>query len=158
MATLKVLPAKVRAGYSSHHGRQGDEAANQTFKVGNLISPDANGKYQATAAGAAAASAKNRIAMSFGQNVAAPSRRVEYQNPKEFEVLEISAGGAAASASNIKVNAQYGYAIDGTTGLGYLNLADTTNVVFQIEDTKLVQGAFGDFFVRVVASIVPTAR
>lgn len=158
MATLKTQPIHVRAGYSGDHGRQGDEAASQTFKVGNLISPDANGKYAATAAGAPAATAKNRVAMSFGQNNAAPARRVEYQDPNLFSTIEVTAGGAASSASNIKAGLEYGYAIDATTGLGYLDLTNTTNKVFRIEDSKPVKGAIGDTNVTVVASFVAAAR
>lgn len=157
MATLKIQPIHVRSGYSNHHGQQGDEAASQTFKVGNLISPDANGKFAATAAGAPAAAAKNRIAMSFGQNVAAPPRRVELQDPNLFGTIEVTALGVS-SAANIKAGAEYGYAIDATTGLGYLNLADTTNKVFRIEDSKPVKGAIGDTNVTVVASFVAAAR
>ena len=62
MATLKILPMKVDTGYSHQHGYQGDESPSQTFPVGALISPNNDGKYQATPAGAGAVSAKNRIA------------------------------------------------------------------------------------------------
>jgi hypothetical protein len=159
MATLKILPIKVRSGYSTHHGQQGDEAPNQTFMVGTLISPDANGKFQATPAGASAATARNRVAMSFGQNVAVPTRRVEYQDPHRFGTLEVTAGGTAATAALIKVGATYGLGFDAATGLHFLNLSDTTNVVFRIEDTQLVRGVLGaDTNVRVVATIVSTAR
>lgn len=158
MATLQIFPIKARSGYSNHHGQQGDEAPSQTFKVGNLISPDANGKFQATPTGASAATARNRIAMSAGQNLATPTRRVEYQDFHRLGSIEITAGGAASSTSNIKVGSTYGYAVDGTTGLGYLNLADTTNLVFRIEDTRLVRGVLGDTNVRVVASILSAAR
>lgn len=159
MATLKILPMKVRSGYSTHHGQQGDEAPSQTFQPGMLISPDANGKYQTTPAGASAATAKNRVAMSFGQNVATPTRRVEYQEQHRFGTLEVTAGGAAATTSNIKVGSTYGLGLDATTGLHYLNLADTTNVVFRIEDNQPVRGVLGsDTNVRVVATILSSAR
>lgn len=158
MPTLKILPMKVRAGYSHHHGRQGDEAPNQTFKVGTLISPDANGKFVATPAGAGAATAKNRLAMSNGQNSASPARRVEYQDPRLFDTVEVTAGGTASTTALIKAGLEYGYAVDATTGLGYLNLSDTTNKVFRIEDTKPVKGAIGDTNITVVASILPSAR
>ena len=158
MPTLKILPIDVKAGYSHQHGYQGDEAPSQTFKVGNLISPDANGKYAATAAGAAAASAKNRIAMAPGQNSANPARKTEFTHPHEHGVIEITAGGAAATAALLKVGATYGYAVDGATGLGYLNLADTTNAVFRIEQNAPTYGKVGDTNVRVYATILPTAR
>lgn len=157
MATLKVQPIHVRAGYSADHGRQGDEAATQTFKVGNLIYPVA-GKYTATPAGATAATAKNRVAMSNGQNNATPSRRVEFQDPNLFSTIEVTAGGAASSTSNIQAGLEYGYAIDATTGQGYLNLADTTNKVFRIEDNRPVKGTIGDTNVTVVASFIAAAR
>lgn len=157
MATYKVLPLKVDAGYSHQHGYQGEEAPSQTFLVGNLISPNGSGQYQATAAGATAAAAKNRIAMAPGQNLAAPSRRTEFTRPPEHGVIEITAGGTAATSALIKVGQTYGYAIDGTTGYGYLNLSDTTNAVFRIEDTKLRYGALNDTNVRVLVSILPTA-
>lgn len=155
--TLKIQPMKVYTGYSNDTGRQGDEAASQSWKVGNLIYPVA-GKYTATPAGATAATAKNRLAMSNGQNVAAPTRRCEYMDPNLFSTVEVTAGGAASSAANIRAGLQYGYAIDATTGQGYLDLTNTTNLVFQIEDTRPVKGVIGDTNVTVVATILPAAR
>lgn len=158
MATLKIQPMKVRAGYSVDHGRQGDEAANQTFKVGNLVYPVA-GKYTATPAGAGAAGVRNRLALSPGQNLATPVRRVEFQDPNLFSTVEVTAGGAAATTTNIRAGLQYGYAIDATTGQGYLDLTNTTNLVFEIQDSKPVRGTLGaDTNVTVVATIIPSAR
>lgn len=125
MPTLKAQPIRPQRHYVESHGHLGDEAASQTFRDGNLISPDASGKYQATAAGATAAAAKNRIAAGPGQNLASPLRKVPYVDPNLSPTVEITAIGVA-SAANIKVGATYGYSIDGTTGFGCLNLADTT--------------------------------
>lgn len=158
MATLKIQPIRLQRNYDDSHGHHGAEAASQTFKDGNLISPDASGNYQATAAGATAAAAKNKVAAAAGQNLAAPLRRVPYVDPNIANVFEISAGGAASTTSNIKVGATYGYAIDGTTGYGYLNLTDTTNAVFRVEDATPTIGVIGDTNVRVLVSILPTAR
>lgn len=154
MATLKILPIDVKAGYSHQHGYQGEEAPSQTFKVGNLISADANGKYAATAAGAPAATAKNRVAMAPGQNSTAPARKTEFTHPHEHGWVEVTAGGAASTAALIKIGATYGYAVDATTGLGYLNLADTTNAVFRIEQNTPTAGQIGDTNVRVLATIL----
>lgn len=157
MATLKIQPIRPQRNYTDSHGHLGDEAANQTFKDGNLLTIDANGKFVATAAGAPAAAAKNKIAAGPGQNLAAPLRKVPYVDPNLTPLIEISAAGVA-SAANIKVGATYGYAIDGTTGFGHLNLADTTNAVFRIEDQTPVAGVIGDTNVRVYVSILPAAR
>lgn len=159
MATLKFLPIKTVASYSEHHGRQGNEGASQTFKDGNLIYPGGtNGAYIATPAGATAATAKNRIATTFGQNLATPTRRVEFVEPHIAPAVEITAGGAVSSLANTAVGLVYGYAIDATTGLGYMNLGDTANPVFRIEDSLLRGGAIGDTNVRMVVSVLPTAR
>lgn len=158
MATLKVQPIRLQKNYTENHGHHGAEAASQTFKDGNLIYPDASGNFIATPAGATAASAKNRVAAAAGQNLAAPLRRVPYVDPNIANFFEVTAGGAVSSTSNIKVGATYGYAIDGTTGFGYLLLTDTTNAVFRIEDATPVTGVIGDTNVRVYASILATAR
>lgn len=55
-------------------------------------------------------------------------------------VFEVTATGAALTAALAKLGATYGYAIDPTTGYGYLNLADTTNAVFQLEDGLIYGG------------------
>lgn len=157
MPTLKILPLKVDAGYSHQHGYQGDEAPAQTFPVGNLISQNANGQYQATPAGAAAVTAKNRIATAPGQNTANPPRRTEFTRPPEHGVIEITAGGTPATAALIKVGATYGYAIDAGTGYGYLNLNDTANALFRIEDNRLRRGDIGDTNVRVLVSFLPAS-
>jgi hypothetical protein len=154
MATFTALPIKVDGGYSQHHGRQGDEAASQTFKDGNLISADTNGRYQATPAGAGATTVKNRIAAAPGQNLAVPTRRTEYTDPNQHGAVEVSAMGVASTAALIKAGATYGYSIDATTGLGVLNLADTTNAVFTIVDNRLRRGNLGDTGVRVLARFV----
>lgn len=159
MATLKVQPIRLQKNYTDHHGHHGAEAPNQNWRDGNLIYPGGtNGAFIATPAGAVAATAKNRVAQGAGQNLAAPLRRVPYVDPNIANFFEITAGGAVATAALLTVGATYGYAIDATTGHGYLNLADTTNAVFRIEDSTPVIGALGDTNVKVYASIVPAAR
>lgn len=157
MATLKVLPMHIHAGYTDDTGLLGTEAASQTFKVGNLVYPVA-GAYTATPAGATAATAKNRLAMSDGQNKAAPTYRVQLVDPNRVANFEVTAGGAASSSSNIRAGLQYGYAIDATTGLGYLDLTNTTNLVFEIQDSKPIKGNIGDTNVTVAVTILPAAR
>lgn len=159
MATLGFQPIRLQRAYTEHHGHLGVEAANQTWRSGNLIQPNGAGTaFQATPAGSGAVGAKNKVAEGRGQNLTNPTRKVPYVDPNIANFFEITAGGAAGTASNIKVGAQYGYAIDSTTGFGYLNLADTTNLVFQIEDAQPVVGALGDTNIRVYASIIANAR
>lgn len=157
MATLKVLPMHIHKGYTDDTGLLGTEAANQTFKVGNLVYPVA-GAYTATPAGATAATAANRLAMSDGQNKATPTYRVQLVDPGRVGNLEVTAGGAASSSANIRAGLTYGYAIDATTGLGYLDLTNTTNAVFRIEDSVPTKGKIGDTNVAVIVTIVPAAR
>ena len=158
MATLGIQPIRLQRGYTEHHGHLGIEAPNQTFKDGVLIRPNTAGTaFQATAAGADAVGAKNKVSCGRGQNLAAPLRKVPYVDPPIANFFEITAGGAVATAALIKVGAQYGYNLDGA-GNPYLDLANTTNLVFQIEDAVPVAGILGDTNVRVYASILPGAR
>lgn len=153
--TLKILPPKVDAGYSHQHGYQGDEAPTQTFVVGNFITPDSNGKYALASAGAAAVTSKLRVAMAPGQNLAVPRRRTEFAHPRECGVIEITAGGAASTADLLEATKTYGLAFDATTQAHYLNLADTTNAVFTIADSKPRYGEIGDTNVRVLVTVNP---
>lgn len=153
--TLTILPLKVDAGYTGQHGYQGLEAANQKFEPGNLISPDADGKYTATAAGAAAAAAKNRIALCPGQNEANPHRKTEFAHPRECGWIEATLGGVATTADLLEPGKEYGYAIDATTGRGYVNLADTANKVFRITSPVLTLGEVGDTNPRGHVELIP---
>jgi len=84
---------------------------------------------------------------------------VEYVDPNVAFQFEVTAGGAAATTTNIQAGKTYGLAKDATTGIHYLNLADTTNAVFRIEDGVPVRGVLGaDTNVVVIASLVPAAR
>jgi hypothetical protein len=145
------------SNYSKHQGFIGQEAPSQTFKRGNLISNDANGLLAATPAGAGALVA-NVIANRDGQNLATPTSQVPYVQTVRDTVIEITAGGAAASTSNMKRGGKFGYAIDGTTGIGYLDLTNTTNQVFQLEKTGPVTGAVGDTNVRVYVKLLTAAE
>lgn len=158
MATLTILPARIFKGLRAAGGFLGDEAASQTFKAGNLIAANGSGKFIATAAGATAAAAKNALALTAGQNLATPTSKVNVQTLTDEHVLDITAGGAASSAANIIVGGEYGYAIDGTTGLGYLNLADTTNKVFRIVSNVPTRGVIGDTNVGVQAMLLTGVR
>lgn len=159
MATLGFQPIRLQKGYTEHHGRAGVEAANQTFKDGVLIRPNAGGTaYQATTAAADGVGAKNRVSAAAGQNLAVPRRKVPFVDPNAANYFEITAGGAVSSASNIKVGTQYGYNVDATTGYGYLDLTNTTNLIFQIEDAIPVAGVLGDTNIRVYVSIIANAR
>lgn len=155
MPTLKILPPKVDAGYSHQHGYQGDEAPSQTFVVGNFITPDVNGKYVQASAGAAAVTSKLRVALAPGQNTATPRRRTEFAHPRECGVIEITAGGAASTADLLEAGKVYGLGLDGATGAHFLNLADTTNGVFTIADSKVRYGEIGDTNVRVLVTVNP---
>ena len=159
MATLKILPIKVNASYSDHHGRQGDEAASQSWVDGNLISPNATGQFQESPMGASAVGLKHRIAATIGQQLAVPVRRTEYVDPNIALTFEITAGGAAATTTNIRTGLTYGGLKDGATGIHYLNLADTTNAIFKIEDNVAKAGVIGtDTNVRVIVSLLPASR
>ena len=62
MATLPIKSILQQTEYSQHHGQMGKAATGATFKLGNLISQDANGEFVETAVGAPAAAAKNKLA------------------------------------------------------------------------------------------------
>ena len=155
--TLGIISPTVRTGYSTQHGYQGDEAANSTHQVGHLLTAT-NGKLGEVGVGAAAVNKPLRLALSAGQNLAAPVQRVEFAHPEEFGVLQITAGGAASTAALLQAGKTYGLAKDATTGAHYLNLADTTNPVFRIEDSKPALGDVGDTNVRVYVSLLPANR
>lgn len=155
--TLGIQSPTVRTGYSGQHGYQGNEAPNQTFQTGSFITPTSTGFVEITV-GAGAVNKPLKLSLAPGQNAAAPSRRAEYADPREFGVIEITAGGAASTAALLEVGKKYGVAKDPTSGAHYLNLADTTNAVFQIEDARPVLGVVGDTNVRVVASILPANK
>lgn len=155
--TFAIRRMYTVSNYSKHQGMVGQEAPSQTFKRGNLISNDSNGLLQATPAGAGALVA-NVIANRDGQNLTTGLTLTPYVQTVRDTVLEITAGGAAASASNLKRGTKYGYAIDGTTGIGYLDLTNTTNQVFQLERTGPVTGAVGDTNVRVYAKLLTAAE
>ena len=153
MATFSFRRAYTVTEYSDQHGLIGLEAPNQTFKRGNLISNDTNGLLQATPAGAGAL-VPSVLANADGQNLAAPVKLTPYVQTQATAVFEITAGGAVASAANLKRGTKYGYNIDATTGVGYLDLANITNQVFQLERTGPVNGAIGDTNVRVYAKLL----
>lgn len=159
MATLRITPPKVTASYSDHHGRQGDEAPSQTWVDGNLISPNANGQFIESPVGAAAVGLKHRISTVIGQQLAVPVRRTEYVDPNIALTFEVTAGGAAATNVNIRTGLTYGLLKDATTGAHYLNLTDTVNAIFKIEDNVLKAGVLGaDTNVRVLVSLLAASR
>lgn len=156
MATLPIKAILQVTHYSHHHGLLGQEAPNQTFKLGNLINLNAGGQFVETGAGAAATTAKNRLAAAEALNSANPNRKLPYVVPTETMVLEITAGGAASTATLLQPGTEYGVAKDPTTGYHYLNLADTTNKVFRLvwHNGQIIAnggGAVGDFNNRVYA-------
>jgi hypothetical protein len=144
--------------YSDHHGLLGQEAPNQTFKRGALLSNDANGLLQATPVGAGAL-VPNVFADSDGQNSATPAKKARYVQSDADTVIEITAGGAAATAALLKRGAKYGYNVDGS-GNPYMDLTNTTNLVFQIEVNGIVpgSGAIGDTNVRVWVKLIPAVQ
>lgn len=161
MATIPFREILQVTNYSHHHGLLGSEAATQTFRYGNLIS--LNGAtpaaYAATAAGAPAAAAKNKLAALAGRNSAIVLNNLPYVNPIVSMVFEISTGGAATTAALLNAGTAYGYAIDATTGLGYVNLTDTTNLVWRLTQengtvTAPQGGVVGDTGTRVYATLI----
>ena len=163
MATLPIKSILQVTNYSGHHGNLTTEAPNQNFKNGNLLVPDATtGKSIVATAGAGAAAGKLMLAAKDSENTATPrNNALPVVRPIPNMIFEISATGAASTAALLKAGAQYGYAIDATTGFGNLNFADTTNVVFELVqhdgDTLAPNGGVsGDTNVRVYARIIPT--
>ena len=158
MAILKVIPPKVTCSYSDHHGRQGDEAASQTWLDGNLISPNTLGQFIESPIGAAAVNLKHRISTVIGQQLAVPVRRTEFANPNINIVFEITAGGAPATTVNIRTGLTYGLSKD-ANGAHFMNLTDTVNAIFRIEDNLPRAGVLGaDTNPRVLVSLLPASR
>lgn len=162
MATLPIKSILQVTNYSGHHGTLTTEAPAQTFKLGNIVVADANG-LTATATAATAAAGKIMFAAkdSTPAGTAVAKNAMPVVRPITNMIFEVTAGGAASSASNIAAGKQYGYAVDGTTGLGYLNLADTTNLVFELvqhdgDTLAPMGGAVGDTNVRVYARVIPS--
>lgn len=150
--------------YSGHHGNLTTEAPNQQFKEGNLIYADPATGATATPAGAGVTGKKNFLACRDSQNKAAPDMKLSRVTPTSTMVFEVTAGGAAATPTLIQPGKEYGYAIDPETGLGYLNLADTTNKAFRLiahcggvvaPDGGKVDATAGDTNVRVYATLNP---
>lgn len=144
--------------YSHHHGNLCKEAANQQFKMGNLLSLNASGEAVPTAAGAAAASAKNFLAARNSENSATP-RPLPRVTPQPNMVFEVTATGAAATAALLQPGKRYGYKVDPTTGLGVLDLTDTANAVWELTahngDTLVKgRGALQDTNVGVYARLL----
>ena len=158
MAILKVIPPKVTAEYSSHHGRQGEEAPSQAWLDGNLISPNALGQFIESPIGAAAVGLKHRLSTVIGQQLAVPVRRTEFVNPNTALIFEITAGGAAATNVNIRTGLTYGLGKD-ANGAHFMNLTDTVNAIFRVEDNLVRAGVLGaDTNVRVLVSLLPASR
>ena len=144
--------------YSHHHGNLCKEAANQQFKMGNLLSLNATGEAVPTAGGAAAASARNFLAARDGENNANP-RPLPRVTPQPNMVFEITATGAASTAALLQAGKRYGYKVDAATGLGVLDLTDTTNAVWELtahNGTTLAKGrgVMGDTNVGVYARLL----
>ncbi|KQR22869.1 hypothetical protein [Deinococcus sp. Leaf326] len=156
MATLPIKSILQHTEYSQHHGLLGKQAAGASFKLGNLISPDANGDYVETAVGAGAATARNKLAaQDSGMRV---DLKIPYVDPNGTMIFEVTATGAAATAALIKPGVTYGLGKDATTGFHTVLLTDTTNAVFRtvaVNGTTLARGAVGDtnvgLFVQLLA-------
>lgn len=130
MATIPVQRIMQVTEYSDHHGTLATEAANQTFKRGNFIAPDASGKMAAVAAGAI--TAKVKLAAQDAENAATPRRNnLSKVNPTATMIFEVTALGTGTAAL-LAAGKKYGYSIDATSGFGVLNLADTTNAAFEL--------------------------
>lgn len=129
MATLPIKSILQMSEYSIHHGLKGVHAAGQTFKFGNLISPDANGEYVETAVGAPAAAARNKLAAHDAG--LRPDRKQDYVNPTESMIFEVTAIGTG-TADLLEAGKTYGLGKDATTGFHGLLLSDTTNAVWRI--------------------------
>jgi hypothetical protein len=150
-------------GIHIHTHAQGEgmiEAASQTGKAGNLVAVTGNTNTFAFVAGGAPAAAAGKIAVSAadGSNTTTPVKfRPVWWSTGET-VIEVTALGVG-SAALLATGKEYGYSIDGATGLGVLNLADTTNLVFRI--IRLVPEigqAVTDTNVRVYVNLVPAVR
>lgn len=155
MATLPIKSILQQTEYSNHHGLLGKQATGASFKLGNLISPDANGDFVETAVGAGAASAKNKLAAH--DSGLRNDLKVSYVDPTPNMVFEVTATGAAATAALLKPGQQYGLGKDATTGLHTLLLTDTTNAVWRLvahNGSTLARGAIGDTNVGVYAVLI----
>ena len=131
MATLPVKAILQMTNYSKHHGLLGTEAPTQTFKFGNLISPNGTGLYQETAVGAGAATARNKLAAADGQNSATPPSSLPYVDPTDDTVFAITLLGAP-TAAQVYPGLKYGLGKDATTGFHGALLSDTTNQVWEL--------------------------
>lgn len=154
MATLGIKSILQQTEYSGHHGLLGTHAAGQTFKLGNLISVDANGEFIETAVGAGAATARNKLAAHDAgiRN----TRRIDYVNPTEGMIFEVSAIGVG-TADLLEAGKTYGLGKDATTGLHGLLLSDTTNAVWRlvaVNGTTVARGVATDTNPGVYAQLV----
>lgn len=153
----RIDPMYCVTRYTGHHGVLDKEAPNQNFKFGNLVYQNAEGKMVATQA-ADAATRKNLLAARDAENKAVPVMDLDVVTPVPDQVFEVTAGGAAATEAALVAGKQYGYAIDPDTGLGYLDLTNTSSAVFQlVNHTGKVlagHGNIGDTNVRVYARLL----
>lgn len=161
MATIPLKEILQVTQYSHHHGELGIEATAQTFRYGNLVSLNGEtpAKYAATAAGAPAAATKNKLAALAGRNLTLAASDFPYVTPFASMVFQISTGPIATTAGLLNAGTAYGYAIDATTGIGYLNLSDTTNLVWRLiqHNGSVIAsqgGVAGDTGVRVYAQLI----
>ena len=140
-------------------GLKGDgmaEKASQTQKQGNLIKVDtANTNYYMAAA--AADSTGLFVAGQNGDNLSAATgdlKPVYFVN--NDDEVEITISGTP-TAAQLKSGTQYGLGLDATTGYNFIDLANTTNLVFSI--VRLVPGyVVGDTRPRVLAKVLSAAR
>jgi hypothetical protein len=154
MATLPIKSILQQTEYSQHHGLLGRAAAGATFKLGNLISVDANGEFVETAVGAGAASAKNKLA---AHDSGRAERKQDYVDSTGTMVFEVTATGAVSTADLLEAGKTYGLGRDATTGFHTLLLTDTANAVWRlvaVNGSTLVRGAIGDTNVGVYAQLV----
>ena len=159
MATLPVKAILQMTNYSGHHGLLGAEAPTQTFKYGNLISPNASGLYQETAVGAGAATARNKLAAADGQNSATPSSSLPYVDPTDDSTFAITLISTTAPvAANLIPGTRYGLGKDAATGIHGALFTDTVNQVWELVayDGKTVRrGVVGtDLNIEVYAKLL----
>lgn len=154
MATLPIKSILQQSHYSHHHGLLGTHAPAASFKLGNLISVDANGEFVETAVGAGAATARNKVAAH--DSGVMNTRRQAYVNPNEVMVFEVTAQGVG-TADLLEAGKTYGLGRDATTGFHTLLLSDTTNAVWRIiahNGTTVSRGVATDTNAGVFAVLV----
>lgn len=141
--------------YSHHHGNLNKEAADQKFKVGNLLE-QTNG--ECTAVTAATAQGRYLLAARDSENTENPNP-LPVVTPQPNMIFEITAGGAASTEELLQAGKQYGYAVEERSGYGYLDLAAAGTAVFELVNhngSTLAKngGAVGDTNVRVYARLL----